>query len=332
MKTKRKHALVIMFFAAVHVALALRADINRDGIVNADDLAILSEEWLMTQQYGNELVTNGGFDSDADWNKGSTWTIADGVAAWAYDLAPNSLYQELAITAGRQYRVAFTLSDLVKDSGHLRVSLGGSAAQIVDTAGAHELTMTAGEANAYLLFDVSIEGEGARLTLDDVSVKQLLPATGILTDVRNWAVARLAAIEEAGLTAFKTVEPWRGQISVLDTAGLAAFDKYTPFAFIHTAFERVDREGGMDADIKLVIEVAVGQADDAPGVCFSGDGEVFGLDRLLELVVCELDHSHPGAGIECDDFFLTDTLPTVLHHKRAAVQLHFEANWIQVIN
>lgn len=36
---------------------------------------------VMTDGYGPELVTNGGFDSDSDWTKGTGWSIADGVAS-----------------------------------------------------------------------------------------------------------------------------------------------------------------------------------------------------------------------------------------------------------
>ena len=31
-----------------------------------------------TPTYGSELVTNGGFDTDSDWTKGTGWTIGVG--------------------------------------------------------------------------------------------------------------------------------------------------------------------------------------------------------------------------------------------------------------
>lgn len=40
-------------------------------------------EWDLTTTVGSELVTNGNFATDANWNKGTNWSIANGVAVYA---------------------------------------------------------------------------------------------------------------------------------------------------------------------------------------------------------------------------------------------------------
>lgn len=48
---------------------------------------------------GSEELTNGGFDTDSDWNKGAGWTIADGAAS--FDAASGAeLYQTVGLSAG----------------------------------------------------------------------------------------------------------------------------------------------------------------------------------------------------------------------------------------
>jgi len=51
-----------LLFCLLAVLPGLRADIDGDGFVGLSDLAILAEEWLMSE-LGPEKVTNGGFAS-----------------------------------------------------------------------------------------------------------------------------------------------------------------------------------------------------------------------------------------------------------------------------
>ena len=48
--------------------------------------------------FGSELVTNGGFDSDSDWTKGTGWSISGGTANYN-DSANASLYQNITLNA-----------------------------------------------------------------------------------------------------------------------------------------------------------------------------------------------------------------------------------------
>jgi hypothetical protein len=72
-------------------------------------------------QDGSELVTNGGFDADNNWNKGVNWTIAGGVLVAANVGNGTSTDQINVYTLGKIYRVSF---DLVGTSGSVGVSAG----------------------------------------------------------------------------------------------------------------------------------------------------------------------------------------------------------------
>ncbi|SCB18566.1 TipJ family phage tail tip protein [Rhizobium lusitanum] len=60
-------------------------------------------------------VTNGGFDADSAWTKGTGWAIASGVASHVAGSAA-SLSQAQAVTEGVYYRFAFTLSGVTAGS------------------------------------------------------------------------------------------------------------------------------------------------------------------------------------------------------------------------
>ena len=83
--------------------------------------------------FGSELVTNGNFDNDSDWTKGSGWTInggnasCDGVGYGSY------LSQTSASTLvlGRTYKVTFDLDYI---SGTI-LSLLGSSNPSTNTSG-----------------------------------------------------------------------------------------------------------------------------------------------------------------------------------------------------
>jgi hypothetical protein len=72
------------------------------------------------------LLINGGFDSGSSWTAGAGWTIGSGVASHAAGSASN-LAQTLALTAGRYYRVAFTLSAVT--AGNVTARLAGGTNQ-----------------------------------------------------------------------------------------------------------------------------------------------------------------------------------------------------------
>ena len=61
---------------------------------------------LRRVKYGAELVTNGTFDTDSDWSKGTGWTITGGTAVGA---ATYSYLSQTILTIGKLYSVTYTV-------------------------------------------------------------------------------------------------------------------------------------------------------------------------------------------------------------------------------
>lgn len=76
--------------------------------------------------YGDELVTNGTFDTDTDWTKGTGWTISGGVASKDNTATSTDyLEQTLSLVDGAVYEVSFTISNITSGS-NMGVSSSGA--------------------------------------------------------------------------------------------------------------------------------------------------------------------------------------------------------------
>ena len=80
-----------------------------------------SDEGFWARPAG-ELVTNGGFDTDSNWTKGTGWTISGGKAV-ATSCTNQNLVGALSILIGNAYKVTFTVSDY-SGSGTVKPMLG----------------------------------------------------------------------------------------------------------------------------------------------------------------------------------------------------------------
>jgi hypothetical protein len=147
--------------------------------------------------------------------------------------------------------------------------------------------------------------------------------------IEDAIVAKIIALQFNGDNAFKTVEVWKGQIAP-GNAGIEAFSRYSPFAFVSYEPEFPGREG--DGDLRKVMgfSVAIGQVSSADGVCRFGDATHPGTNILEDLVIDALDNVHPGTGIACDDLRFDGSIILTDDLRRRAIQLNFKANRMTV--
>jgi len=124
------------------VSTTVVSNLNADQVDGIEGSAFaqkaVANEFTKTQNFnattltalGANLVTNGTFDTDVSWTKGTGWTIdtadsnvasSDGTQAGDSDLT-----QTIAITAGKRYQVTFTV---------LNYSAGNVTAVVGDTEG-----------------------------------------------------------------------------------------------------------------------------------------------------------------------------------------------------
>jgi predicted RecA/RadA family phage recombinase len=130
----------------------------------------------MTVQYGEELVTNGGFDSNIAWTEQGDLAIAGG-CVMASGFGPGmGLSQDINIISGRTYRVEYTIQSYI--DGGVIVKLGSAAGQPRSSDGSYVETITAAGDSA-ISFDFSSGSSFVEVELDAVSVREVIviPAT-----------------------------------------------------------------------------------------------------------------------------------------------------------
>jgi hypothetical protein len=116
---------------------------------------------------GSELVTNGTFDTDSDWTKGTGWTISSGKAVGSS--ASGTLQQDIGAVVSKKYKVTFEVTSYT--GGTLYVDLGGASAQTTTSAGLKEFTFKATSTNNLRFYGGSIT-----CSIDNVSVKEITDA------------------------------------------------------------------------------------------------------------------------------------------------------------
>jgi hypothetical protein len=160
----------------------------------------------MTDGYGPELVTNGGFDSDSDWTVTGTASISGGKArinSPSGELA--EIYQNGVLEVGKTYILEYTLDDTSGDTQFVN----GGTFTLED--GKNSLSFIATSANVYFK-----RGAGSVIsTIDNVSVREV-PAI-------KWAPHNLVTYSE-DLTATSWVTTGTGTVANSLTVSLSGTD------------------------------------------------------------------------------------------------------------
>lgn len=119
-------------------------------------------------QLGPELVTNGTFDTDSDWTKGTGWTISGGVAS-SSDGSSSALTQSVSTTTGKIYAVTFTISN-GSGSWFLGVRLGSTTNQYTFTTTGTKTVYLIDAGDHRLRF---ADGAVGSFDIDNISVREL---------------------------------------------------------------------------------------------------------------------------------------------------------------
>ena len=137
------------------------------GYQNGDIKGAFLSDTDDTDLVGSELVTNGTFDTDTDWTKGSGVTISGGVVNATS--AAVIVEQETSLVSGKQY--VATLDYTITSGAKLRIEGAGVLAisdSIAGTgSGSLALTFTANDPT----FRIAADSATFTGTIDNVSVK-----------------------------------------------------------------------------------------------------------------------------------------------------------------
>ena len=96
---------------------------------------------IRVYEYGlvaSDIITNGGFDTDSDWTKGTDWTISNGAARHG-DGVTGILTQNLTldVDVSEKYKVEYTISAVTAAGGGVNIFLGGEAGTTRTGAGTY---------------------------------------------------------------------------------------------------------------------------------------------------------------------------------------------------
>lgn len=116
--------------------------------LRSDAVGVTVFDNISVQEVGENLVTNGTFDSDSQWNKGVGWTISGGTASSDGSQTSGSsltLNNASKYETGKTYTVTFTISNY--SAGGVNPHIRGDAFGEVTGNGTHTVTGVAGSSS-----------------------------------------------------------------------------------------------------------------------------------------------------------------------------------------
>lgn len=140
---------------------------------------------LNKYDYNASLVTNGTFDTDTNWTKGSSFSIATGKAHCDGTFSNDVIYQDCGAENGKTYKVAYTISNSLFTGGaYCRTQLGDTNGTARTADGTYEETLTAEvtEGGTISIFARAMNS-GDHFSIDDVSVRENISLDQMTTTV-----------------------------------------------------------------------------------------------------------------------------------------------------
>ena len=191
---------------------------------------------------GAEVVTNGDFATDSNWNKGTGFTISGGKANAAS--ATSDFTQTISFTLGKTYRLTYTISNY--SAGSLRTNIGAylvGGTRSSNGTFTDLLTPTNGSSNSFLYF----EGLGGFTgSIDNVSVKEV-SGFGTISGA-TWTNGIGAPVAQTAVINWNKVS--EGTNSVLIPQGLT-----TGRDLLGNLFENVRKQSALNLDGQSWAEV-----------------------------------------------------------------------------
>ena len=160
----------------------MTVNISKPSLNLREELAALRNQGGYSEQRFDfdGLVTNGTFDSDVSWTKGTGWTISSGVSTCDGSQAGNSdLSQILNPVDGKTYIVIF---DVTRSAGTLYVRIGGTSSNGIVTTGTYSLTLVSGGGSLLEMRAISTFVG----TIDNISVYETDGTNVIHTTPAGW--------------------------------------------------------------------------------------------------------------------------------------------------
>ncbi len=149
---------------------------HRMGDGALDEYSVICDEANATFQ---NKVTNGTFDADSDWTKGTGWTIGSGTANGS-SISGSYLEQDVSAVAGKIYKVSFDVT--AHTTGALFCDIGGSGFGFIVGAGHFSNYFKAANTNNLRIY--SLGGPGTFTgSIDNVKALEIGGNAGLMTNM-----------------------------------------------------------------------------------------------------------------------------------------------------
>ena len=170
-------------------------------------------EWDLTTTIGSELVTNGAFASDANWSKGTNWSISGGVAE--YQQKKKTFATDNTIVGTQTFVVT-----VVNDSGQNKYAFNGAIAPV--------LSLVRGVTYTFDMSDNSNSGHPLAFKNGSSAYTTGVTTTGTAgTSGANVVIAVDAAAPATGLLYYCTVHGNAMGAAITTSANTTAIDYST---------------------------------------------------------------------------------------------------------
>jgi hypothetical protein len=116
---------------------------------------------------GAESVTNGGFDTDTAWTKGTGWAIGSGVATHTGGTA--GYISQLGVTIGKTYKITLTITNTDGRALQLIGAFWTNTLTVGSTAGTYTVYAIASSDTMWFYANTA----GTTISIDNISVKEL---------------------------------------------------------------------------------------------------------------------------------------------------------------
>jgi len=149
---------------------------------------------------------------------------------------------------------------------------------------------------------------------------------GLIATLAQWMVDVLASLEHESKSVFKTTALWKHQVAATK-AGIEAFPRYAPFAFVGRQDIDTAREGGKDLRQIPGFSILIGVVSKEDGVAHWGNDTNLGTSKIRDLIIPLFDKKRPDdAEIKCDEFYYAGEYEVVDLPKIHCIQMNFEVS------
>jgi len=138
---------------------------NNISTDDREQFNLVANDWV-----GEELVVNGGFDTDSGWSKGSGCTITQGSGTCDGNISSfATAFGQSILGIGINYKTTYEVVDYT--SGDLQLKLGSAGAPVASGLGVYNyIGLSAGD----ISLRMSAGAIPANLSIDNVSVKRII--------------------------------------------------------------------------------------------------------------------------------------------------------------